>query len=294
MRVGVFLQVCDAAAGRVFGLEEVAAAAQRAEELGYESVWVMDHPLIDRNGVRVTGHDPFVLLTYIAARTSRVRLGTLTLCTPFHPVHQLARQSAALADASRGRFVLGLGAGWYEPEFAAFGVPFENLVSRFEEQAGAAVKLLRDGRVTESGRFVNLREAEVVKTASPPPVWVAAKGPRMLRLTARLADGWNLAWGGADPGWLREPLAGLRRELATAGRDEAGFEFSAGVSVVPGGAPDERVVTGGADELARALEAYAALGVGTAILSFAPRPSMPSKPEWMERSAAVVEAVGAA
>jgi alkanesulfonate monooxygenase SsuD/methylene tetrahydromethanopterin reductase-like flavin-dependent oxidoreductase (luciferase family) len=278
VNVGVFVQVCDADAGRMFGVEEVVGTIERAEDLGFESAWVMDHPFVERPGGRLTGHDPLVLLASAAARTRRIRLGTLVICPAFRTTGQLARESAALADASRGRFILGLGAGWHQPEFDAFEYPFDHLVGRFEEQLVAVRDLLAGGRVTAGGHYVRLREAEVLATVAPPPIWVAGKGPRMLRLTARYADGWNLAWGGPDPGWLEGPLAGLRKELDAAGRDRHSFTVSVGVSWVPDG---ER----GPADLARTLAGYEAAGVDLAILSLAEGPSRATRPEYLERAA---------
>jgi alkanesulfonate monooxygenase SsuD/methylene tetrahydromethanopterin reductase-like flavin-dependent oxidoreductase (luciferase family) len=281
VNLGVFVQTCDADAGRMFGVDEVVGTIERAEELGFESAWVMDHPFIERPGGRLSGHDPLVLLSCAAARTRRIRLGTLVICPAFRTTGQLARESAALADASGGRFILGLGAGWHQPEFDAFEYPFDHLVGRFEEQLAAVRDLLAGGPVTADGRFVRLREAEVLATTPPPPIWVAAKGPRMLHLTARYADGWNLAWGGPDPGWLTEPLAGLRSALDAAGRERRSCIVSAGISWVPSGSR-------GTAELARTLDAYEAAGVDLAILSLAEGPSRATRPEYLERVAEVL------
>lgn len=271
------MQTCEADSRRVFGVDQVVGAIERVEELGFDSAWVMDHPFIETPVGRVSGHDPLVLLACAAARTWRIGLGTLVVCPAFRTTGQLAREAAALADASGGRFVLGLGAGWHRPEFDAFDYPFDHLVGRFEEQATAVRDLLAGGRVSVEGRCVRLRDAEVLATAPPPPIWIAAKRPRMLRLTARLADGWNLAWGGLDPGWLAEPLAALRRELTAAGRDRGGFTISAGISWVPDGS--------GPAELAAGLRAYEAAGVDLAILSLAEGPSRRTRPEYLERAA---------
>ncbi len=275
------MQVCEAETTRMFGVDQVTRTIVRAEELGFDSAWVMDHPFIETPGGRVSGHDPMVLLAHAAGRTRRIGLGTLVVCTAFRPPAQLGREVAALADASAGRFVLGIGAGWHRPEFDAFGYPFDHLVGRFEEQATALRRLLAGERVTMDGRNLRLREAEVLATAPPPPIWIAGRGPRMLRITARLADGWNLAWGGADPGWLVEPLASLTRELKAAGRDRAAFTVSAGLTWVPGR---------GDAELAGALRAYEAAGVDLAILCLAEGPSRRTKPEYMERAAGVLAA----
>src|SRR5205814_4615212 len=114
VKYGVFLQGSDRAAG---GMRPVAALTEdivRFERLGYDSVWAADHLFVEREGRRGTGHDPLVLFAYAAARTSRIQLGTLVLGAPFRPVWQVAREAAALSDASGGRFVLGLGAGWHQ------------------------------------------------------------------------------------------------------------------------------------------------------------------------------------
>jgi alkanesulfonate monooxygenase SsuD/methylene tetrahydromethanopterin reductase-like flavin-dependent oxidoreductase (luciferase family) len=276
MRVGVFVHVCEAESGRTLPVEEVVGAVERVEALGFDSAWVMDHLLYETPAGRVAGHDPMVLLAAAAARTRRVGLGTLVACTAFRPPGQLAREAAALADAAAGRFTLGLGAGWHQPEFEAFGLPFDRLVTRFEASATAVRRLLEGERVTMAGPDFRLDEAAVPATAPPPPIWIAGRGPRMLGLTARLADGWNLAWGGLDPSWLAEPLDGLRRALAAEGRDPSTLTVSAGVSWVPG-------VTAGS--LTAALRDYEAAGVDVVLLSLAPGPVSRTSPEHLERAA---------
>lgn len=278
----MFVQTCEAESLRVFRVEEVVTTIRRAEELGFDSAWVADHPFVERPQGRISGHDPMIVLAHAAAATRNIRLGTLVACTAFRPAGQLGREAAALADASGGRFVLGIGAGWHQPEFDAFGYPFDHLVGRFEEHATALRRLLAGERVTMDGRYVLMRDAEVLATVPPPPVWIAGRGPRMLRLTARLADGWNLAWGGLDPSWLAEPLDGLFRELEAAGRDRASFTVSAGISWVP---------EGSGASLVEALRAYEAAGIDLVILSLAAGPSQRTRPEYLERAAEVLARV---
>jgi alkanesulfonate monooxygenase SsuD/methylene tetrahydromethanopterin reductase-like flavin-dependent oxidoreductase (luciferase family) len=283
MKVGVFVQVADGMSLRTFSMADVIGTIQQAEELGFDSAWVPDHPFIEVPGGRVSGHDPMILLGAAAVSTSRIRLGTLVACPAFRGAGQLAREAAAVADAAAGRFVLGLGAGWHQPEFDAFEYPFDHRVSRFAEQAEAVRGLLAGGRVSMDGRHVRLRDAEVLVTVPPPPIWIACRGPRMMRLTARLADGWNLAWGGGDAGWLDEPLAMLRQELAAAGRDRSTFTVSAGMSWTPQLGVD----------LAAGLRSYEGAGVDLLILSLAERPGGPTSPEYLARAAEVIAATGA-
>jgi alkanesulfonate monooxygenase SsuD/methylene tetrahydromethanopterin reductase-like flavin-dependent oxidoreductase (luciferase family) len=260
-------------------IEQVSGDVQRAERLGYESAWVMDHIFIQRDGRRGAGHDPLIALGHASAGTSRIALGTLVMGAPFRPVWELGRESAALADASQGRYRLGLGAGWHKPEFDAFGIPFDHLVGRLEELITVLRPLLAGQRVTHDGAYLHLTDAEILSTAPPPPIWIAGKGPRMLRLIARCADGWNLAWGGADPAWMRDTLTALRRELDAAGRDPATFTTSIGVNV-PAGTPRSVIA-----ELANA---YQAEGIDLLIMSFSPQPGGPVDPVGMEEAAAAL------
>jgi alkanesulfonate monooxygenase SsuD/methylene tetrahydromethanopterin reductase-like flavin-dependent oxidoreductase (luciferase family) len=112
---------------------DIAQQAARAETLGFDSVWVMDHVFIQRKAGRVVAHDPLICLTAAAMATERVTLGSLVLSHAFRHPAQLAREASALADVTGGRFVLGLGAGWHEPEFAALGLPYDHRVGRLEE-----------------------------------------------------------------------------------------------------------------------------------------------------------------
>jgi alkanesulfonate monooxygenase SsuD/methylene tetrahydromethanopterin reductase-like flavin-dependent oxidoreductase (luciferase family) len=126
----------------------MAADAVAAEGLGYDSVWVMDHFFIERGGRRVLGGpEPLAFLNHVAARTERIELGTLVLSAPFRAAAQLAREARTLETASGGRFILGIGAGWHQPEFDAFGFPFDHLVTRLEEYLETLIPLLDHGAV---------------------------------------------------------------------------------------------------------------------------------------------------
>jgi len=229
MKIGVALPQTDWPDGRVWSFAEIAEYGLRAEAAGFDSLWTNDHAFLELAGVRRPGGpDPFVLLAYLAGRTRRVELGTLVVCAPLRSPGQLAREAKALAELSGGRFVLGLGSGWHRPELAAFGLPHDHLVSRFEEYVEALSALLASGPVDYGGRYVTLRGAEVPGGSSP-PLWIGASGARMLALTARRADGWNVA-GGRER--FAELLELLRREEAAAGRPEGSAVASAGASVL--------------------------------------------------------------
>src|SRR5712691_5264976 len=181
-------------------IAHIADQARRAEELGFDSVWVMDHVFIQRSSGRVLAHDPMLCLMHVAAATERITVGTLVLSHAFRHMGQLAREASALADSSRGRFILGLGTGWHRPEFDALGLPFDHRVGRLEEAVEPLRRLLNGEPASADGTWLHMFEASIAATAPPPPLWIAAEGPSMLALASR-ADGWNHAyWGGDDTG----------------------------------------------------------------------------------------------
>ncbi|MBA3587889.1 MAG: LLM class flavin-dependent oxidoreductase, partial [Chloroflexi bacterium] len=221
MKIGLMLPL---GADETAGFADLRALAMAAEEHGLDSVWGADH-LIFRDEGETTGiHECWTVLTAIAAVTSRVEIGPLVLALPFRNPALTAKMAAELDEVSGGRLILGLGCGWHEPEFDAFGYPFDHRVSRFDEGLQVVVPLLRNGRVTYSGKYHHAADAELrplpVREGGP-PILIAGKQPRMLQLVARHADQWNAAWYGhpdqADE--LRERLGNLRTALDAAGRD---------------------------------------------------------------------------
>jgi alkanesulfonate monooxygenase SsuD/methylene tetrahydromethanopterin reductase-like flavin-dependent oxidoreductase (luciferase family) len=173
--------------------------ARLAEDVGFDSVWNNDH-LYYRFG---EPDDPtrgtwecWSLLSALAAVTSRVEIGTLVVGTGFRNPALLAKAADAVDDISGGRLLLGLGAGYHEPEYRAFGYPFDHLVGRFEEALIIIHTLLREGKIDFNGKYYQARECELVPRLSPrqgPPILMGprASSPRMLGLMARYADYWT-------------------------------------------------------------------------------------------------------
>ena len=132
--------------------------------------------------------DVWTTLAALAASTERVRLGPLVASTAFHPPGLVARMAAAIDEVSGGRFVLGLGAGWNETEFRAFGIPFDNKVSRFEEAFAIVRRLLAGERVTFEGRYHRVEDAVLLpRPQRRVPLMVGSDRParRRHRVTAR-------------------------------------------------------------------------------------------------------------
>ena len=162
---------------------EIRAVAVAAEAAGLDSVWVFDHLLFRFDGETSGIHECWTILAAIAEATSRVELGTIVLCTGFRNAALLAKMAATLDHISGGRLILGIGAGWHDPEFEAFGYPTDHKVGRFEESLAVITGLIREGRADLDGRFMTARDAVLLPPARPDlPILVAAKGPRMLEL----------------------------------------------------------------------------------------------------------------
>lgn len=258
---------------------ELRAIAREAEAVGLDSVWVGDHLLYRfADGSARGPWEAWTTLAALAEATERVTLGPLVAATAFHAPFMLAKQAATVDEISGGRLVLGVGAGWNPVEFAALGAPFDNRVARFEEAFGVVAALLRDGRADFSGRFVTVRDAELLpRPARPggPPLLVGSSGPRMLAATLPHAAAWN-AWY-ADTGNRPEGVAPLRAAVdaaaRAAGRDPAAIERTVAVQVrLPGGTgrfmgdtdPKQAVapLAGPPAAIAAELRRYAAEGIG--------------------------------
>jgi probable F420-dependent oxidoreductase len=276
MKIGLMLPLGD---DETNGFADLQSLGIAAEEGGLDSVWGADH-LIFRDGGETTGiHECWTVLTAIAAMTSRVEIGPLVLALPFRNPALTAKMAAELDEVSGGRLILGLGCGWHKPEFDAFGYPFDHRVSRFDEGLQILVPLLREGRVTFSGRYHDAVDAELrprpIREGGP-PILIAGKQPRMLELVARYADQWNAAWYGHpdEAHELRERLANLHAALDAADRDPATLEITAGILVAFDGAKadaPERAIRGSLDEVADALAGFATLGVSHLIAHVFPR-----------------------
>lgn len=225
--------------------ERLLEAALRAESLGFDSVWISDH--FFANLARYGGADepvgsfePFTALAALATATEKVRLGTLVACAPFrHPAH-VAKMATAIDLLSGGRFDLGIGAGWYEREFEAFGYEYGSVGDRFsilEESVAAVSSLFGEGPVTFDGGHVHLRDAynrPLPARPGGPPIWVGGKGgDRLLRLVARHAAGWNTVWRWSVDA-LAERIAALRRICERVGRDPKTARVSVGLYTLVG------------------------------------------------------------
>lgn len=248
MRIGLALPHYDFSQpdGTPVSWERMAATARRAEELGFDSVWISDHFFL--SAARYGGPDepsgsaePLAALAGLAAVTERVRLGSLVLCAGFRHPAILAKAAVTIDLVSGGRLDLGLGAGWFEDEYRAFGYGFGTVGQRFGilEETVEVVALLFGDRepVTWKGAHVQLQEAYCRPRPAQqprPPLWVGGKGgPRLLRLVARRADGWNTVWAWT-PQDYSDRVTALEKACHREGRDPASVRRSVGLYTVVG------------------------------------------------------------
>jgi alkanesulfonate monooxygenase SsuD/methylene tetrahydromethanopterin reductase-like flavin-dependent oxidoreductase (luciferase family) len=192
LKVGFLLPEVE----RPVGWREMVGMARLGEQLGFDSIWVSDHLLYrDEIHSATAPWEAWTILAGIAASTSRIAIGPLVACTSFHNPAMLAKLATTVDEISGGRLILGLGAGWNETEYRAYGLPFDRRVSRFAEAFTIIRSLLRDGWVDFAGQFYQARDCELVPRARPggPPLLVGSTGDRMLAITIPHVDAWN-AW----------------------------------------------------------------------------------------------------
>nr|WP_281272642.1 LLM class flavin-dependent oxidoreductase [Solirubrobacter pauli] len=228
MRVGIQLPEVE----REVRWPEYLAMAKAAEEVGFDSIWVGDHLLYD--GPDRAPWEVWTLMSALAASTQRVTIGPLVACAGFHPPGLIAKMAATIDEVSGGRFTLGLGSGWNRREFAAFGIPYDKRVSRFEEAFTIIRGLLAGERVTLDGQF---HQADDVVLLPPPartvPLMLGSNGPRMHAIAAEHCTSWNTWW--EDYGNTPEGFAELQARFAPH------LERSACMLVQLDGRPRERV-----------------------------------------------------
>ena len=233
LRVGVQLPEVE----RDVRWAEYVSLATAAEAVGFDSLWVGDHLLYRSDGVRPERGpwDAWTLLAGLATVTERVRLGPLVACASFHPPGMLARMAATVDELSGGRLILGVGAGWNEAEFRAFGIPFDHRASRFEEAFEIIWRLLSGERVTLEGRYWMVDDAVLLpRPARRPPVMVGSNGERILRATLPRVDMWNTwfeGYGNTPQGFSRLNDA-ITTIACECGRDPDEIERTACVLVV--------------------------------------------------------------
>jgi probable F420-dependent oxidoreductase len=273
-------------------------AAIAAEKNGFSSIWLNDHLLPPAGPPDVPFREAWTSLSALGTITRTIQLGTLVACNSFRNPALLAKMASTLDSITEGRVVLGIGAGWHRPEYEAYGYAYPTLgerMARLEESVRLIKMMFRDGKAAFHGKYYTVKDAPSIPVPNHKvPVWIGGGGPRLVRMAARLADGWNCYRMRLDEFKTRQ--ASFEQELKRAGRDSKDVT----VSLVTDGMVsssksdverlieaaafergqsrdryrvDDSVIVGNSAEAARRIRDYRDAGVRHLILNF-PSPGL--------------------
>lgn len=326
MKLGITLPHYDYSLdqSRPIQFEDVAQAATIAEISGFDRAYVSDHVTLDiakygGSDAPYRSLDPLSLLGALAPITTTITLGTLVLCEALrHPV-MTAAISQTLADISQGRFLLGMGAGWYDPDYEIYGQDMPGIgerMTRLSESLHIMTSLFNGDSLDFDGTFYSTRGATLSSVHIPAshmphtlPVFVGGKGDRLLRIVAQYADGWNTCWAWT-PETYRERVESLHRACEKYDRDPVTVHQSLGlycviaesetelkglfqrlVELSPDGVAERKTLdawreghlVGTIDEVAHQLSEWSALGVREVIVNPGFAPFHVGSPEIIEQ-----------
>jgi probable F420-dependent oxidoreductase len=264
--------------GRKAGPDSIRRAAEQAEQLGFSDVWASEHIIVPKGAPYPPSpafYDPVLTLTWAAAYTKRVRLGTSVLVLPMRHPLPLAKELATLQCLSQGRLILGAGVGWLEAEYAALGVPFKERGARMDEGIAMMRAVWTEDPISFPAKHIPalLNDMRMAPKPPPIPIWIGGTSEAALNRAAKLGDGWH------GTRLTPEQIGPVVKRLRDR-RPEAGFSISM------------RVSWDGKDDgaLKARLAGYAGGGVGHAMVEPAER----EVEDWLraiERIARVGESV---
>jgi len=275
MKFGVWIPNCRHLATP----DIIRGSAVRAEQLGYESVWVSDHVVVPNANLVNFGEtifDPLVTLGVIAGATSRVRLGTTVLIVPYRNAVVTAKMISSLDALSGGRFIFGIGAGWVAAESAMLGVPFAERGAMTDEYLQAMQELWTSKAPSFAGKYTQF--SELIFKPKPaqephPPIWVGGHSRAALRRTVQFGAAWHPI--NRPPEELRAGRAELARLCQARGRATApAITLRNDIRVirpgqsVPASTHGGRVLAGEAASLVDQLAELADCGVEHLVLEF--------------------------
>jgi alkanesulfonate monooxygenase SsuD/methylene tetrahydromethanopterin reductase-like flavin-dependent oxidoreductase (luciferase family) len=293
MGIGLMMPTSE---GSAFGptprFSDMVEIAQTAESLGFDGLWFPDHFIMqippgegDVRGV----WEAFPLMAGIAAMTSRIALGSLVTCLGWRNPVIVTKMSEMIDEISNGRFVLGVGAGWHEPEYEMFGFPWDHRVSRFEDAIRIINPLLREGTADHTGKYwqaqdaVNMPRGPKAEEGGP-PILFGTSGPRMLRLMAKYCDAWNTNW--HSEAAAAEPMIQAMEEACNEmGRDPATMVKTVGSNAAVEGALGRRAnpIAGEPAAMAETIQGFRDLGFRHWVAGLDP-----ATPAGLERLAEIV------
>ena len=247
MKLGLMLQVGAGALadGRTARWSDLREMGRVAEAVGFDVLFVPDHLLfrespadnlmqVEMSEGRTRGvWEAWTVLAGLAEATERIELGPFVACNSFRNPALLAKMAITLDEVSDGRLILGIGAGWHEPEYHAFGFPYDHRVGRFEEALQIITPLLRGEQVDFQGQYYSAREC-VIEPRGPrpagPPILIGAQRPRMMRLAATYADIFDTDFH-LDPAPVAALFDTASEACSARGRDPTTLQHAAGTAI---------------------------------------------------------------
>ncbi|CAN5688987.1 LLM class flavin-dependent oxidoreductase [soil metagenome] len=270
MGIGFMLPSSEGSAfGQLARYRDMVELTQHAERIGFDGIWIPDHFIMQIPPVEVETRgvwEAFPLMAALAAETSRITIGVLVTCHGWRNPVLVAKMSEMIDEISDGRYVLGVGAGWHEPEYEMFGFPWDHRVSRFEDAIQIINPLLREGTADYQGKFWQANQA-VNAPRGPraaeggPPILFGTSGPRMLRLMARYGDAWNTNWHASASDTVSHIVA-VQEACEDVGRDPETIVKTVGSNVAVERATGRRAnpISGTPSEIAERIQEFRDLG----------------------------------
>jgi alkanesulfonate monooxygenase SsuD/methylene tetrahydromethanopterin reductase-like flavin-dependent oxidoreductase (luciferase family) len=267
MSLGLMVPISEGAAfGGTPRFSDIVEMAKVAKDVGFEALWFADHFIFGSEAEGYRGvWECWTMMAAAAAAVPDIQIGSLVACTGFRNPGVIAKMAEVIDEVSQGRFILGLGAGWHEPEYDMFGFPFDHRVTRFEEAIEIIYPLLREGRADRQGRYYAAHRAvNLPRGPRPggPPILVGSTSPRMLGILVRYADAWNTVWHKSAE-VIPPKIEQVRRACEDMGRDFSTLVLTAGGNIAmegyQGARPDP--IEGDDDAKAAAIAGFRDLGI---------------------------------
>ena len=253
--------------GKYAKREMIHELAIASEELGYNSVWVSDHVVIptSHKGFGDEFLDPFTTLTYISAKTNRIRLGTSVIILPYRNPVVLAKAVSTLDDLSEGRVILGIGAGWLESEFEALGVPYIERGAITDEYIDVLKNLWTEDKPEFRGSYIKFSDIRFMPKPLQkphPPIWVGGGSPAAIERAVKRGQGWHPV--GLTPAELKERVGYIKKQIEKSSKNPGEFTISLRRSLEITEKKDideNETLRGNPEKIARGIEEYKDAGV---------------------------------
>ena len=258
--------------GKYADKNEILKIAASAEELGFESLWVSDHVVIpdSHQGFGDVFYDPLITLTYVAANTRNISLGTSVIILPYRNPVVLAKMISTLDMLSEGRVILGVGAGWMQKEFEALGIPFNQRGEITDEYLAILKVLWTEDNPRFKGKYLEFSDIRFLpkpyKTPYP-PIWVGGGSNKAIERAVTYGEGWHSV--GLTPEKLKEKLKYVQELLEKHNKDNFVISLRRNLEINNDkNISDDDTLRGPIEKIVEGIKQYKELGVNHLVLHF--------------------------